>query len=175
MLSLPRVDHGSTRITSIRSHLADSGTLLARVLIPPLHPTIANEYSWVESLPLSSCHWFGGHVQDFFLEFQDRCVVPSSMPSAQRRLPVPPDVAPVHHVRGELHQPAQYPRTRQDPGANAVLQRNHQCSVLACHKPHRALDDPVALTFSHWQFCGTVWLLSRRACAISLANASIAG
>ena len=45
-----------------------------------------------------------------------------------RRLPVAADVAPVHQIRSELHQPAQYPCIRRDFDARTMLQCSFQCS-----------------------------------------------
>ena len=59
-----------------------------------------------------------------------------------------------------------------DSGPYAVLQHSLQCSSLTSHESHSTFDDP------RWTptggLSGKVWLPSWRACAISLANASIA-
>ena len=83
-------------------------------------------------------------MQDLLSKFQDRCVVLSSMQSVQRCLSVAADVAPVHQVRSEIHQPAQYPCVGRDSGPDAMLQRSLQCSSLS----HCTFDDPVGLVFT---------------------------
>ena len=67
------------------------------------------------------------------------------MQSVYRRLSVAADVAPVHQIRSELHQPAQSRCIRRDSGSNAMLQRSFQCSGLTSHESHRAFDDSVGL------------------------------
>ena len=56
--------------------------------------------------------------------------------SVFRRLFVAADVAPVHQIRSELHQPAQYPCIRRD-----FVDANIQCSGKTSHESHRAFDD----------------------------------
>ena len=87
----------------------------------------SNECSRTESrVPLSSSCWFGKHVQNILPKFQNRSVVPSSMQCVYRRLSVTADVAPVHQMRSELNQPAQYPCSRRDFHANTMLQCSFQ-------------------------------------------------
>ena len=64
--------------------------------------------------PLSSSCWLSWHVQNLLSELEDRCVVLTAMQPLQRCLSVAADVAPVHQVCSNLHQPAQYPCVGRD-------------------------------------------------------------
>ena len=77
------------------------------------------------------------------------------MQSVYRHLSGATDVTPVHQIRSELHQPAQYPCIKWDFDANTML----QCSGLTSHDSHRAFDDSVGPASSRGH-SGTVWLPS---------------
>ena len=104
--------------------------------------------------PLSHSCWLGQRAQDLLSEFQSG-VFPS---------------LPMSHLF--IKYAAYFTSVGRESGPNAVLQHSLQCSSLTSHESHSTFDDP------RWTptggLSGTVWLPSWRACAISLANASVA-
>ena len=103
---------------------------------------------------LSHSCWLGQRAQDLLFEFQSG-VFPS---------------LPMSHLF--IKYAAYFTSVGRDSGPNAVLQHSLQCSSLTSHESHSTFDDP------RWTptggLSGTVSLPSWRACAISLANASVA-
>ena len=175
---VPSEDRGTARIPSIRSasHLSDSGILLpfaGRVSIvdPCSETTTASDDEF--SIPTNTPRWHrGSHfpplagladVYEIFSKIPESVCCP--FVDATCVVGVFPSLTiPVHQIRSELHQRAQYP----------CIMRDFQCSGLTSHESDCVFDDSIGLVFPTGGVSGTVGLPSWQACVITLANASIA-
>ena len=95
----------------------------------------------------------------------------------QGRLSITADVASVHHICSKFHHPAQYPCVERDSGLVPFRCSSAAFSVLAWPSTSTTTRSMIPLDWLSptGGLSGTVWLPSWRACAISLAGASIAG
>ena len=109
-----------------------------------------NTPGWNRGFPFSPSRWLARHVQDLLSEFQNRCVVPSTMQPLQWRL--------FRRCRchtcssGTQQNSARQHRILASGGILVSMRCSNtafQCSGVTGNESHRAFADSIGLAFSH--------------------------